>query len=56
MLRLIKAFEKITDLDFRRMVVLNVEEQLAKQEANERQGKRNERHTGALGEASHSDS
>jgi hypothetical protein len=55
MLRLIKAFEKITDQDFRRMALLCVEEQL-EQKANARLGGRNERHAGAPGEAPHSDS
>ncbi|CUT11374.1 hypothetical protein BF49_2454 [Bradyrhizobium sp.] len=37
MLRLIRAFQKITDQDSRRMVVMFVEEQLDKQLARTRQ-------------------
>ncbi|WP_168195533.1 hypothetical protein [Bradyrhizobium sp. NAS80.1] len=37
MLRLIKAFQQITDQEARRIVVLSVEEQLEKQQAKARQ-------------------
>jgi hypothetical protein len=37
MLRLIKAFQKLTDQDARRTVVLYVEEQLEKQQARAKQ-------------------
>lgn len=38
MLRLIKAFQKITDPDVRRMVLLYAEEQLQKQQAKAAEG------------------
>ena len=38
MLRLIKAFRKISDQDVRRTVVLFAEEQVEKQQAKSRQG------------------
>lgn len=56
MLRVIKAFQQITDYDARRLVVLYVEEQLEKLQAKTRLEGRNEGHAEALGAASHPDS
>jgi hypothetical protein len=44
MLRLIKAFQKMTDQEARRMVILYVEEQLEKQLAKARQNPRRTQH------------